>query len=66
MAMFLLWPALVHGILSQIGSGLALKGLSIHMCQLIFGLRGNLNQVQSDDGGSKMNMAIDPLILCGH
>ncbi len=29
-------------------------------------LRGNLNQVQSDGVGSKMNIEIDPLILCGH
>ena len=29
-------------------------------------LRGNLTQVQSGEGGSKINIAIDPLILCGH
>ena len=40
------------------------------MCEkgafLLHCLRGKMTEVQSGEGGSKMNIAIDPLILCGH
>ena len=36
---------------------------SIYLCLHV---RGKMAQVQRGEGGSKMNIAIDPLILCGH